>query len=265
MSLTHPTSIISESAKIGKDVTIGPFCTIGPNVTIGNGCRLISHVTIEGDTTIGENNTFFQFTSIGFQPQDLKYSNEPSKVLIGDNNTFRECVTVHRGTQSGLMLTKIGNNNLLMANCHVAHDCRIGDNNVFANSVALAGHVEIGNRCILGGLSAVHQFSRIGDFAMLSGGTMASKDIPPYCYAQGNHARLRGLNLVGLKRGGFSNEDISAIKSAYMLLFRNPGIFQEKISIIEDKYSELEKIGFFINFLKTSKRGITRAGSEETE
>lgn len=219
MSKIHPSAIISPNAKIAKDVEIGPFCVLGDDVKIDSGTILKSHVVIEGDATIGKNNVIFPFATIGVVPQDLKFKGEKSKVIIGDNNTIREHVTIHLGTKDGIMETKIGSNCLLMVGVHIAHDCVVGNHVILANNATLAGHVEVGNHVVVGGLSAIHQFARIGQGAMIGGMSGVEGDVIPYGMVMGERASLAGLNLVGLKRRNFSREEIHALRNFFKKLF----------------------------------------------
>jgi len=211
----HPMAFIHPEAKIGANVKIGPFCVVGPNVEIGDDCVLHSNVVIEGHTRIGKRNNFFQFCSIGAPPQDNSYKNEPTETIIGDNNTFREYVSIHRGTLKQDKKTIVGSNSLFMAYCHIAHDCTIGNNLTFANSVNLAGHVTIGDRVIIGGNTGVSQFVTLGTGAYIGGGSGIDRDIPNFCTAYGNRIRLKGINIIGLKRQGHSKEIISEVVDFY--------------------------------------------------
>ncbi|MFP5459066.1 MAG: acyl-ACP--UDP-N-acetylglucosamine O-acyltransferase [Bacteriovoracia bacterium] len=202
---------VHPEAQIGEGVKIGPFCVIGPHVKIGEGTVLTSHVVIEGHTTIGKNNKFLQFGSIGAPPQDSSYKGEPCETIIGDNNTFREYVSIHRGTTKQDMKTVIGNNSLYMAYCHIAHDCTLGNNITFANSVQLAGHVKIGDRVIVGGNTGVSQFVSLGRGAYIGGGSAIDRDIPTFCTAYGNRVRLKGINIIGLKRQGHDKQIVSEV------------------------------------------------------
>lgn len=219
--MIHNTAIVSKSAQIADGVEVGPYCIIGDDVKIGAGTVLKSHVVIEGDTTIGKNNIIFPFATIGLIPQDLKFKGEKAKLIIGDNNRIREHVTIHLGTQDGGMLTKIGNNCLLMVGVHIAHDCKVGDNVILANNATLAGHVEVGNNVVIGGLSAVHQFVRIGVGAMIGGMSGVESDVIPYGLVMGERASLAGLNLVGMKRHNISREEIHALRNFYKLAFED--------------------------------------------
>jgi UDP-N-acetylglucosamine acyltransferase len=217
MSFIHPTSIVSVSAQVGENCHVGPFCTVGDNVTIADGVRLDSHVVVDGKTTVGKDTRIYPFVSIGLAPQDLKYGGEPTAVEIGERNHIREFVTIHRGTAGGGGVTRIGSDNLLMAQAHVAHDCQLGSNIIMANAATLAGHVEIADRASVGAYSGVHQFCRVGYEAFIGGYSVVVKDAPPFAIIQGNHAKCYGLNRIGLKRRGYSKETIEKLNHAYHL------------------------------------------------
>lgn len=254
----HPTAIVAPGAQIDPSVEIGPYAIIGPKVKIGAGTTVGAHTVIEGSTTIGERNRIFHLASIGAPPQDLKYAGEDTKLVIGNENSVREFTTIHIGTAGGGGLTQVGNRNLFMACSHVAHDCSVGNGCVLANSVALAGHVEIGDFVILGGLSAVHQFTRIGNHAFISGGSMVAMDVPPYCTAQGDRAELAGLNTVGLTRHGFTEDQISRVKDAYRILFRSKLGLNEALANLRAEHGGHSEIDLLLEFISQSKRGITR-------
>ena len=254
----HPTSIVEEGAKIGENVVIGPFCIIGENVEIGKGTVLHSHVVVKGVTKIGEDNQIFQFSSIGEVNQDLKYHGEPTKTIIGDRNRIREHVTIHRGTVQGGGVTRVGDDNLFMINAHIAHDCQIKSRCILANNATLAGHVELDDFVIVGGMSAIHQFVIVGAHVMLGGGSMVSQDVPPYVMAQGNHARPFGVNIEGLKRRGFDKATLHAIRNVYKLIYRSDKTLEEVMPEIEHYAKTESAISFFINFFKRSTRGIIR-------
>ena len=254
----HPTAVVHPEAVIDPSAEDGPFTVIGAQVRIGPKTWIGPHVVIDGDTTIGESNRIFQFTSIGAPPQDLKYAGEPTKLIIGDRNQIREFATVHRGTAQGGGVTRIANGCLLMANSHVAHDCSLGDGVILANSVALAGHVTIEEYVICGGLCAIHQFTRIGRHAFISGGAMVGMDIPPYCTAQGDRAELAGLNTVGLTRHGFTADQVTRIKAAYKLLFRSSMGLREALGRVTAEFGGNPEIDHFVQFIEGSARGITR-------
>nr|WP_307775538.1 acyl-ACP--UDP-N-acetylglucosamine O-acyltransferase [uncultured Cetobacterium sp.] len=253
----HSTAIIEDGAIIEPGVKIGPYCIVGKDVKIGKNTVLQSHVVVEGITEIGENNTIYSFVSIGKASQDLKYKGEPTKTIIGDNNSIREFVTIHRGTDDRWE-TRVGNNNLLMAYVHVAHDVIVGDNCILANGVTLAGHVVVDDFVIIGGLTPVHQFCRIGSYSMTGGGSAITQDICPFVMAEGNKATLRGLNSVGLRRKGFTEEERSNIKKAYRILFRSGAPLKDALAELELSFPEDRNIKYLVDFIKTSNRGIAR-------
>jgi len=253
----HSTAIVDSAAEIEEGVQIDAFAVIKGNVKIRKGTVVGHHACIEGPTEIGENNKIFQFASIGSPPQDLKYKGEDTKLIIGDGNIFREFVTINRGTPTGLGVTTIGNRNFFMAYSHVAHDCIVEDEVVLANNATLAGHIIVQKRAIIGGLSAVHQFARIGCYAMIAGKTGIVKDVPPYMLASGPRAKLYGLNLIGLERNGFSKEEIKVLKKAYNLLFKKKAKFSEAVDQISENYGNYNVIQVLLEFLNGSKRGIT--------
>lgn len=256
--MIHPTAIIDPTAKIAAGVAIGPYTIIGPNVEIGEGTRISAHVTINGPVAIGRDNRIFQYASLGEEPQDLSYAGEPTRLEIGDRNTVREYVSMNRGTPKGGGITRVGSDNLFMAYTHVGHDSRVGHKNVFANSASLAGHVTVGDQCILGGFSLVHQFTQIGSHAFTSMGAAINRDVPPFVIVSGNYARSFGINKVGLKRKGFSAETIAAITLAYKLLVRqrlSPAQAHERLAPLA---AEFEAVGQFIAFVEASQRGIVK-------
>lgn len=258
MSKVHPTAIVHPEAKLHPTVEVAPYVVIGGRVNIGAHTRIGPHAVIEGDTTIGERNRIFQFASIGAVPQDLKYAGEETKLVIGDDNVIREFATLHIGTAGGGGVTRIGNKNLFMAYSHVAHDCQVGNGCILANSAALAGHVEVNDFVIFGGLSAVHQFTRIGRHAFIAGGAMVAMDVPPYCTAQGDRAELAGLNTVGLQRHGYTEDQIRRIKDAYKILFRSKMGLNEAVSHLRAEHGGHPEIEELLRFIEASKRGITR-------
>jgi UDP-N-acetylglucosamine acyltransferase len=251
-----PMARVAGTAVLEPGVRVGPFCVVGPGVRLGRGSRLLSHVVVDGDTTVGEHNRFFPFSSIGLVPQDLKYRGEPSRVEIGDRNTFREGSTVHRGTEGGGGLTRIGSDNLFMAQSHVAHDCRVGDHTVFANGAALSGHVEVQDWAILGGMAGVHQFCRVGTHAFMGGATVATRDVLPYSMTVGDRARVFGLNLVGLRRRGFSPEAIAALRQAYRVLLQSRLPLAAALVRLEAEGPGTREVAFLVDFIRTSKRGV---------
>ncbi|MEM9015582.1 MAG: acyl-ACP--UDP-N-acetylglucosamine O-acyltransferase [Verrucomicrobiota bacterium] len=252
----HPTAIVDPGAEIGDDVVIGPYCVIEKEVRIGNGCRFQNHVTVAGPTTIGENNTFFPFGSIGQRTQDLKYEGEPTYLEIGSDNTFREFCTVNRGTSPGSKTT-VGSHGNFLAYCHIAHDCIVGDHVIFSNNGTLAGHVIVEDHAILGGLTGIHQFCRIGAHAMTGGCCKIVQDIPPYMMADGNPARVRAINAVGLKRRGFSEEAIAAIKKAHRVLYREDRNYRDAVEVLREEPDRLPELEVLIDFVAASERGIS--------
>jgi len=254
----HPTAVVHPEAEVHPSAEIGPYSIIGPRVRIGAKNRIGPHVVVAQNTEMGEENQVFQFASVGEVPQDLKYAGEQTRLVIGNRNIIREYATLHIGTEGGGGLTQLGDGNLVMAYSHVAHDCTLGNGCILANAVNLAGHVNIGDCVIMGGLSAVHQFTRIGKHAFIAGGSMVTMDVPPYCIAQGDRAELAGLNKVGLTRHGFSPEQQERIKEAYRILFRSQLNLSDALARLEATYQGHAEIEDFIHFISGSKRGITR-------
>lgn len=254
----HETSIVSADAVIGSDCSIGPFCTIGPDVVLGSSVTLASHVVIDGRTTVGDETRIFPFVSIGLAPQDLKYGGEPTRVEIGRRNQIREFVTVHRGTAGGGGLTSIGDDNLFMAQAHVAHDCHIGNEVIMANAATLAGHVEIADRANIGAYSGVHQYCRVGFEAFVGGYSVVVKDAPPFAIIQGNHARCYGLNRVGLKRRGYSPQIIENLHHAYRLLLSSKLNTTQAIERIKAEINTCAEVDMVVEFFETSKRGVVK-------
>jgi UDP-N-acetylglucosamine acyltransferase len=260
----HPTAIVSSTAKIGADCVVGPYCIIGDKVSIADNCKLHSHVVVQGNTTIGEGTEIFPFASVGNKPQDLKFKGEDSLLIIGKNNIIREYVTLQPGTSGGGMKTTVGDQNLFMANSHLGHDSSIGSGNIIANSVAIAGHVTIGNRVTIGGLCGIHQFVKIGDYAMVAAGAMVTQDLPHACMAHGNRACLVGINTIGLKRAGFSEEDIQAVRTLYRNIFLKTGTLKEKIQLAKEGNNNAPQIvQDFIAFISSSNRGIAPASGKK--
>jgi UDP-N-acetylglucosamine acyltransferase len=254
----HPTAVVDRHAELDSTVQVAPYAVIGPKVKIGPRTRVGPHAVIEGDTTIGADNVVFQFASVGAIPQDLKYAGEPTRLVIGDANQIREFSTVHIGTAAGGGVTRLGNRCLLMANSHVAHDVQLGDGCVLANSTALAGHVVVEDHVIFGGLSAVHQFTRIGRLAFVSGGAMVTQDVPPYVTVQGDRAEVVGLNTVGLTRAHFDEHAIARVKGAYKIVFRSKMGLREAVAHVKAEYGGHAEIDHFVSFLEGSQRGIAR-------
>lgn len=256
--MIHPQSIIDPSAKIAEDVSIGPFTVIGADVEIASGTSVASHVVINGPTVIGRDNTIYQFASIGEKPQDLKYNNEPTRLVVGDRNTIREYVTLHRGTPQGHSETVIGSDNLFMASCHVAHDCVIGNHIIMANATALAGHVVVEDHVILGGYTTVHQFTRIGAHAFSGFSTAIDRDVLPFFTVAGNRARAIGINKVGLKRKGFSPESIRNLQEAFKQLIKSTcshKAARENVAQIAQHDENVRKV---LDFIDSSERGWIR-------
>jgi UDP-N-acetylglucosamine acyltransferase len=255
----HPSSVVSNQAQLGADVVVGPFCVIEGDVKIGARTVLRSHVVIGPHTELGEDNVVFPHASLGLEPQDLKFKGAPTRLAVGSRNTFREGVTVHRGTESGGALTRIGNDNFLMTAAHIAHDCHVGDKNIFANSATLAGHVEIGEGCNIGAFSAVHQFCRVGDHAFLGGFTVATMDCLPFMKTVGaRETKSYGVNTIGLQRKGFSEAVIEALKKAHRLLFQSGLLREDALNQVEKEFSDHAEVAYLVRFVRESKRGIHR-------
>ena len=251
-------AIVSAEAQLAPDVTVGPFSIIGPQVRIGARTVIGPHVVVNGPTAIGADNRIFQFASIGDAPQDKKYRGEPTQLVIGDRNVFRESCTVNRGTTHDKGVTRIGDDDLLMAYAHIAHDCVIGNKTVFANCASLAGHVEVGDWVIIGGLSAVHQFAKIGAHAFLGGGSILSRDVPPYVMVAGNPAVPVTVNAEGLKRRGFSEEQIRNIREAYRVLYRSDLKLTEALARLAPLAAQRPEIRLFVDFIQGSNRSLVR-------
>jgi UDP-N-acetylglucosamine acyltransferase len=256
--MIHPTAIISDSAVIASDVTIGPYSVIGDSVEIGSGTRIDSHVVINGPTTIGADNHIYQFASIGDDPQDKKYAGEPTSLVIGDRNTIREFCTVSRGTAQDTGTTRLGDDNWIMAYVHIAHDCVVGSHTILANNTTLAGHVHLGDWVICGGFSGAHQFCKIGAHAFLGMYAGISRDVPAYTMASGQPASLRGINSEGLKRRDFSTDQIRNIKHAYRLTFRQGKKLTDAIDEVAELSKEQPELLIFLDSLRSSERGLTR-------
>lgn len=257
--MIHSTAVIDPAAKIADDVEIGAYCVIGANVTIGSGTVLKSHVVINGYTTIGENNLFYPFAAIGQLTQDLKYVSEPTSLVIGDRNTFRENCTVHRSTGDGLPTT-IGDDNLFLCYSHIAHDCQLGNHIILSNNGTLAGHCIVGDHVIISGLSAVHQFCRIGKHSIVGGLTKVIQDVSPFTIVDGADATVRGINLIGLQRRGFDEASCRALKNTYKKLFLNKknNLTEVTNELAESELGKDENVAHLIEFIRTSERGITR-------
>lgn len=253
-----PRAVVSPRAEVAAGVEIGPYAVIGPDVTIGAGCWIGPHAVVNGPAVIGEGNRIYQFTSIGEAPQDMKYAGEPTRLVIGARNTFREYVSVHRGTVTGIGETRIGNDNLLLAYSHVAHDCVLGDHIIFSNAVNIAGHVQIGDWAIFSGYAGAHQFCRIGAHAFIGNNTSVLQDVPPYVLATGHPAKPRSVNVEGLKRRGFTDEQMRAIRNAYRVLYRSELKLDEAIRQIEEMVPEQPALAPFVEFIRGSTRGLAR-------
>ncbi|WP_348650948.1 acyl-ACP--UDP-N-acetylglucosamine O-acyltransferase [Parendozoicomonas sp. Alg238-R29] len=251
-------AVIHPSARLADDVEVGPFTTIGPDVEIGPGTKIHSHVVIKGPTTIGRNNTIYQFSSVGEDCQDKKFHGESTRLEIGDNNIIREGCTLHRGTVQDNSLTKIGSNNLLMAYVHVAHDCIVGDNCILANNTALAGHVVVDSNVILGGFTTVHQFCRIGQGSMTAAQTGLFKDLPAYIMASGNPAAPHGMNFEGMRRRGWSDETIRTLRHAYKAIYRQNLKLSQALEVLQGMVDKAPEIKILVDSLESSTRGIVR-------
>jgi UDP-N-acetylglucosamine acyltransferase len=258
MSNIHPTALVDSRAELDGDVEIGPYSVIGPGVRIGKATRIGAHAVVEGNTTLGENNVVFQFATVGSRPQDLKYKGEESRLVVGNGNTIREYASLNPGTAAGGMLTQVGDGNLLMMYCHIAHDCRLGDRNIIANGANLAGHVVIEDYVVVGALVGIHQFVKVGTGALLGAGSMVSKDVVPYCSAAGDRARLKGLNLIGLKRRGISARKIEDLKRAYRIIFRSGLRTVEALDKVRGEVPDSAEVRNMVAFVEKSRRGICR-------
>nr|WP_163501010.1 acyl-ACP--UDP-N-acetylglucosamine O-acyltransferase [Halomonas socia] len=255
--MIHPTALVDPAARLAEDVEVGPFSVIGADVEIGPGSQIGPHVVIKGPTVLGARTRIFQFASVGEDCQDKKYAGEPTRLVMGDDNVIREGVTLHRGTAQDRGETTIGSRNLFMAYAHVGHDCVIGSDCILANQVTLAGHVKLGDFAILGGLSAVHQFCHFGTHAMAGGGSIITKDTPAFMMINGNPAEAHGLNLIGLKRRGFSKEALKALGESYKLVYRQGLTVEQALAEIRRRY-ELPEVDTFIASIEVATRGITR-------
>jgi UDP-N-acetylglucosamine acyltransferase len=254
----HSTAIVSPDACIEEGVGIGPYSVIGQGVRIGKNSTVASHVVIEDGAQIGENCRIFQFASIGGVPQDLKFKGEETRVTIGNYNVIREFVTIHRATSDDIGMTVIGDHNLIMAYCHVAHNCQLGNHIVMANASNLGGHVLIEDYAVLGGMTGVHQFTRLGTHCMVGGASAVSKDVPPFVTAWGNRAKLYGLNLIGMKRRGFNEATIKALKDAYRIIFRSGMLLSRAVERVRAETEDCPEIRHFLEFIQASKRGVCR-------
>ncbi len=256
--MIHPTAIISPGATLGSEPEIGPYCVIEDGVRLGDRCKLHSHVVIHGQTQIGNDNEFFPFAAIGIKSQDLKYAGEPTTLIVGDRNVFRENTTVHRGTNADTP-TRVGSDNLFLAYSHIAHDCQVGHHVILSNNGTLAGHVRVDDHAIISGLTAVHQFCRVGAHSITGGISKIVQDIPPFTIVDGNPASVRGINQVGLQRRGFADEDLRALRTAYKRLFlKKDTNLSEAIAHLDPALSQNARVGELLEFIRSSERGITR-------
>lgn len=256
----HPTAVVEKGANLADGCTIGPFCYVGPEVTLGEGCSLGPHCVLHGKVTLGSGNTLVSHAAIGGPPQDIGYRGEPSEVIIGNDNVFREFVTVNRATTKEQRITRLGSKGLYMAYCHIAHDCVVADKVIFANNATLAGHVHVGKHSTVGALSAIHQFCTVGDYAFIGGGSIITRDVLPYMKTVGarGEGKTYGVNTIGLQRKGFSAESIEALKGAYRILFHSKLLFTEALDVAEQKFGAVPEVAYLLRFIRESKRGIQR-------
>jgi len=254
----HPTAIVSPDAQLEEGVEIGPYSIIGRDVVIGKDTVIGPHTVIDDFTRIGEGCRIFQFCSIGAPPQDLKFGGEKTRVIIGNFNTIREFVTIHRSTSADIGVTVLGDHNLIMAYCHVAHNCKLGNHIIMSNVATLAGHIHVEDYAIISGLSGVHQFTRIGAHSFIGGASGVARDVPPYTLANGNHAKLFGLNLIGLQRRNFPEQTIKALKDAYKIIFRSDLLLETALEKAQKEVEDLPEVRHFLAFIKNSERGVCR-------
>lgn len=269
-TLIHPSARVASGAEIGEGVRIGPFCTVGPQVTIADGAQLISHVVVDGRTRIGKEVKLFPFCTVGMAPQDLKYHDEPTETEIGAGTMLREHVTVHRGTVTGTGITRVGENCLLMAVTHVAHDCSVGNGVIIANNTVMGGHVEIGDNAVIGGAAAIHQFVHIGRGVMVGGMAGVEADVIPFGSVLGNRAWLAGLNIIGLRRRGYDHAQVHRVRAAFRALFRAEGVFADRLEEVRAQFAGDPLVGEMLAFIDArrtrqppAKRGLIRAAVEE--
>lgn len=254
----HPTAVIGADVEIGPGTEIGPYCIVEDHVRIGANNRFLANIYIGSHTTVGAGNQFFPFTTLGLIPQDLKFKNEVTELHIGDNNMVREHVTLHRGTTHGGGVTRIDSNNLIMVGGHVAHDCQVGNRSIISHGAALAGHVTVGDDAVVGAASSVHQFCRVGDHAFIGGHSVVVMDALPYVKTVGNHAKIYGINNIGLERKGFSKDDIEALRNSYRILFQKKLRLVDALEKLKETYADNARVKYLIDFIEQSERGITR-------
>lgn len=254
----HPTAVVDAGARLDDGVVVGPFTVVGPHVTVGEDTEIGPHVVLDGHTSIGRRCILTGQSSIGAPPQDLKYAGGPTRLEIGDDNVIREFVTLNRATEHGGGVTRIGSHGMFMAYAHVAHDCTVGNHVVMANAATLAGHVTIEDHAIVGGLVAIHQFVRIGESVILGGGAMVTLDVSPYCMAAGDRASLHGLNVIGLRRRGFSEDTIKALRSAYRALFQSGAKLRDALDRLRREFADEPRVQHLVRFIEGSERGICR-------
>ena len=264
MADIHPSAVIHPGAQLGQNVAVGPFCVVEDKTVIGDGCTLGSHAMVRAYTKLGAGNRLFPYACVGGEPQDLKFHGEETWLHVGDGNTFREFCTIHRGTENGGGETRIGSGGLYMAYVHVAHDCILGNGVIMSLGASLAGHVLVGDRAIVGGMSGVHQFARIGEHAFVGARSGVAQDVPPFCLASGERVALFGLNSVGLTRAGFSKETLTALKRAYKTLFRAGLDRQAALAQVEAEFAAVPEVMRLAEFVRTSERGIVPAGRGES-
>lgn len=253
----HPTAVVDPAAELGDGVEIGPYCVVGAGVRLGAGCRLQSHVVLAGPSVIGVENIFYPFACVGQRSQDLKYAGEPTGLEIGDRNTFREFVTVHRATAPG-GVTRVGSGGNFLSYSHIAHDCTVGDEVIFSNNGTLAGHVEVGDRAVVGGLTAIHQFCRVGRLAITGGCSKIVQDVPPFMMADGNPARVRGINQIGLERAGLPKETVRALREAFRVLYRSDLNTAQALERLRAEADDVPEVNQIVEFVASSQRGIIR-------
>jgi len=263
--MIHASAIVDSHAELDPSVEVGPYAIIGANVKAGAGCIIGPHTVVTGHTTLGAKVRIFQGASVGEIPQDLKYAGEPGRLEVGDGTVIRECATLHIGTKDGGMLTKIGSRCLLMAYSHVAHDCLVGDRVILANCSALAGHISVGDDVIMSGQVGVHQFTRVGTHAFLSGGSLVTQDVMPFCITQGDRAKVVGINAVGLRRHGYGAERIRAIRAAFRTIFREGRRLDQALALLVEQYPEQADVQLMIEFARSSKRGMAHARRGEPD